>query len=145
MLKTVLHAPRPYVVDTSVIQYDTDTGWGLPSAHALMSVVILGLARCPPSKEPYFNVGIACDGYTDRPLSVCILGVHYPSQVLAGWVCWAGLLLYIFHIIDKRLWATIQKETGSKKAKTTWRRLSEPDGAERRGGARRLRADDASL
>lgn len=108
ILKFIFHAPRPFVVDPSVIKYDTDSGFGLPSAHALMSVVILGwiVLRHPKSHVILWGSII---------LTVLIgwsrvyLGVHYPSQVIAGWL-FGALLLYIFWSLNKRLWSPFKKK-----------------------------------
>lgn len=107
VLKILFHAPRPYIVDPRVIKYDSDSGFGMPSAHALMSVVLLGwiMIRHPKS---HFIVWGSIFVAISIGISRVYLGVHYPSQVLAGWI-FGGLLLYVFHSIDKRLWSPFQK------------------------------------
>lgn len=106
-LKLMLHAPRPFSVDPLVILYDKETGYGLPSAHALMSTVIFGWIAMRHPKSHVLTWGsiaiIVLVG-----LSRVYLGVHYPSQVLAGWI-FGVLLLFIFRAIDKRLWPRFEK------------------------------------
>ena len=108
ILKVIFHAPRPFVVDPRVIMYDADYGYGLPSAHALMSVVIFGWVSIRHPRSLFLVLGsillILLIG-----LSRVYLGVHYPSQVIAGWI-FGALFLYIFHIIDKRLWSPFKKK-----------------------------------
>ncbi|HEU5114179.1 MAG TPA: phosphatase PAP2 family protein [Candidatus Paceibacterota bacterium] len=108
ILKEMFHAARPYVVDPSVIKYDTDSGPGLPSAHALMTMVVLGwiVIRHPKSRILVWG---SVSLVLLIGLSRIYLGVHYPSQVLAGWL-FGILFLYIFRVIDKRLWAPFQKK-----------------------------------
>lgn len=108
VLKIIFHASRPYAVDPAVIMYDKDSGWGLPSAHALMSTVILGwiAIRHPRSHIVLWGAAILV---ILIGISRVYLGVHYPSQVLAGWI-FGILFLYIFRVIDKRLWSPFQKK-----------------------------------
>ena len=108
VLKVVFHANRPYMVDPHVIKYDSDSGWGMPSAHALMSIVILGwiVIRHPRSHILLWgSIALALL----IGLSRVYLGVHYPSQVLAGWF-FGFILLYVFRSIDKKLWSPFQKK-----------------------------------
>ena len=98
-LKQIIEAPRPYWVDPQVVQYAVDTDFGMPSGHALVSVVILGWLwwRHPKSVTlsvsiPFFILAVG--------LSRIYLGLHYPSQVVAGWVL-GGLLLWLFLWIDR--------------------------------------------
>jgi len=107
-VKDYFDAARPYMVDPSVIAYDTEDSPGLPSRHAVMSLVVLGWLILKHPKSHVITWGsislIILIG-----LSRVYLGVHYPSQVLAGWL-FGILFLYIFYVIDKRLWAPFKKE-----------------------------------
>lgn len=107
LLKHYFAIDRPYIIDPTLTFYDRESSFALPSGHALMSVVILGwvLIRHPKTTVlvwgiPVFIVLIG--------LSRIYLGVHYPSQVLAGWL-FGLLFLYIFKIIDRRLWTPFKK------------------------------------
>lgn len=40
-LKSIYHAPRPYMVDSNIRAYDCNSGYGLPSGHASGITVIL--------------------------------------------------------------------------------------------------------
>ena len=107
-IKYYFDAPRPYSVDSRVISYDSEDSPGLPSRHAVMSVVVLGwlMLKHPKSK-------ILVWGGTSLViligLSRVYLGVHYPSQVLAG-LLFGILFLYIFWSIEKHLWSPFKKE-----------------------------------
>jgi membrane-associated phospholipid phosphatase len=110
ILKLLFHSPRPFEIDPSVIFYGGESGYGLPSGHALMSVVILGWVAI---KHPKSHILV----WGSVALIILIgasrvyLGVHYPSQVLAGWL-FGIVLLYIYRRIDKKLWAPFKKTLG---------------------------------
>ncbi|MBI5133940.1 MAG: phosphatase PAP2 family protein [Candidatus Taylorbacteria bacterium] len=105
--KYYFHIERPYVIDSAVIAYDNDDGFALPSGHALMSMVVLGwVAHRHPKSRVLMWGSIALILLVG--LSRIYLGVHYPSQVLAGWV-FGILILYLFYVIDRRLWSPFQK------------------------------------
>jgi membrane-associated phospholipid phosphatase len=107
-LKHYFGVDRPYVIDPAIISYEEEGSFALPSGHALMSVVILGWValRHPRSHTLLWGtvVLVLLIG-----ASRIYLGVHYPSQVAAGWL-FGILFLYIFRIIDKRLWTPFQKK-----------------------------------
>lgn len=107
-LKHYFGIDRPYLIDPWLTAYDNDTSYALPSGHALMSVIILGWVSLRHPKSRILAWGtvilIILIG-----ASRIYLGVHYPSQVMAGWL-FGILLLYLFRIIDKRLWAPFQKK-----------------------------------
>ncbi|MDP1624986.1 MAG: phosphatase PAP2 family protein [bacterium] len=97
--KQLVESPRPYWNDTQVVQYVVDEDFGMPSGHAVVSVVILGWLwwRHPKSiilsaAVPFFILMVG--------LSRVYLGLHYPSQVIAGWVLGA-LLLWLFLWLDR--------------------------------------------
>lgn len=107
-LKHFFAIERPVVIDPSIVTYDTESGFALPSGHALMSTVILGwlAIRHPKSHIMLWGtiVLILLIG-----LSRIYLGVHYPSQVIAGWL-FGALLLYIFRNLGQKLWAPFSKK-----------------------------------
>lgn len=103
-IKDVYARPRPTVVPHLV----TETSYSFPSGHAKMSAVIyltLGTILAQRSRRrsvKVFWLSLAI------VLTLCIgstrvyLGVHHPSDVLAGWIagtCWALLVFLI-----ARLW-----------------------------------------
>jgi membrane-associated phospholipid phosphatase len=108
VLKHLFHIDRPYIVDPRVIAYDHDASFALPSGHALMSTVILGwiALRHPKSRVLWWGAGFLVFMIG---LSRVYLGVHYPSQVLAGWIL-GVLILYVAHALSKRLWSPFEKK-----------------------------------
>jgi len=93
-LKGVIDAPRPGTVDASVIQYAVETSSAMPSGHALASIVILGWVWLRGSRSIRL---LACISTLVLliGLSRVYLGVHYPSQVIAGWAI-GVVILWVF-------------------------------------------------
>jgi len=89
--KLVLHRARP-----EYLRLAAATGYSFPSGHALEATCLYGalaLALWPLVRRPWQRVGLVALA-TLMPLSIGLsrvyLGVHYPSDVLGGWV--GGLL-----------------------------------------------------
>lgn len=98
LLKHLIEAPRPYWVDASILSYAIETGYGMPSGHALVSMVVLGWLWLRHPRSLSLTLG-ASTILILIGLSRIFLGVHYPSQIIAGWL--VGLvLLGIFSWID---------------------------------------------
>jgi undecaprenyl-diphosphatase len=97
-LKLVFQRPRPDVVP-HLARVDSTS---FPSGHAVSSAVVyltLGALLSQlvqPRKQKAYFLGVACVLTFLVGLSRVVLGVHYPSDVLAGWaaglawalVCW---------------------------------------------------------
>ncbi len=107
-LKHYFGIDRPYIIDPALTYYDNETGFALPSGHALMSTVILGWVALRHPKSHTLLWGtitlIVLIG-----ASRVYLGVHYPSQVVAGWLI-GTLIIYLFYSLDKRLWTPFRKK-----------------------------------
>lgn len=101
-LKNLIEAPRPFQVDSAVIQYEPEeSGFGMPSGHALVSIVLLGWLWLRHPRSLILTSGTATI-VLSVGLSRVYLGVHYPSQVLAGWAL-GLLLLWFFSWLDRFL------------------------------------------
>jgi membrane-associated phospholipid phosphatase len=88
-LKLLFAQPRPYDLDPSLGMV-AESGFGLPSGHAQTTTVLCGSAS-PLFRAPWglvlaivlpFLVGI----------SRIYLGVHFPTDVIAGWAIGAAIL-----------------------------------------------------
>ncbi len=107
-LKVFIHEPRPYWVDTSITAYGIHKGFGMPSGHAQTAAVMwLGLATAVHRRW----VWAACIAMTllvgvSRP----VLGVHFPTQVLVGWVVGA-MIVYMFFRLEKPFMAMLEDRT----------------------------------
>jgi len=90
--KLFFHTPRPYWVSTQVKAMSSETSYGLPSGHAQNTLSVWGL------------VGAAGRGGLRWTMAVLIfliglsrvfLAVHFPTDVLLGWVI-GGVVLWAF-------------------------------------------------
>ena len=93
ILKQAIHAPRPYWVDTSIKAIHTGGEFGMPSGHAQAATVWLLLAAY--LKKTWFWI-IAILFTLMVGLSRVYLGVHFPSQVMVGWL--TGIVILICFI-----------------------------------------------
>jgi membrane-associated phospholipid phosphatase len=89
ILKLIFHGPRPYWYDPRVIALAGESSFGVPSGHSQSAVVVWGSLAASIGKRwlgLLAGVLIILIG-----LSRMYLGVHFPLDVLAGWLI--GLLL----------------------------------------------------
>jgi membrane-associated phospholipid phosphatase len=92
LLKMLLHDPRPYWVDPQVqLLAGPESTFGIPSGHAQNSVVLWGLIAAHFNKKWVWAAAVVLAGLVG--FSRIFLGVHFPTDVLAGWVLGCVLLL----------------------------------------------------
>lgn len=110
ILKMIFHGPRPYWVEARVQPLSAETSFGIPSGHAQNAVVFWGMLAAWIRKTWFWIIAIALMFFIG--ISRVHLGVHYPTDVLAGWATGALLLWLILHY-EKRLsqWLSRQKAT----------------------------------
>lgn len=93
LIKISLLQPRPYWVDPRVIAYTTEISFGLPSGHAQHAMAVWGsLAAWLRKPWAWIVAGLLIFFIG---LSRLYLGVHFPTDVLFGWILGA-LLLWAF-------------------------------------------------
>jgi membrane-associated phospholipid phosphatase len=113
-LKNVIARPRPPLADARVLE----TGFSFPSTHATVSAAFYGVAA-------YFLIrGLRRDsakimvGILAAVLVLMVgvsrgyLGVHFPSDVLAGWMF--GLLWFALIVIADHLWQGQRASVGER-------------------------------
>jgi membrane-associated phospholipid phosphatase len=93
-LKNLFQQPRPFVFDPSVQLTPVEEGYGLPSGHAQLAVVVWGGIATWTRKGWFWGVAIVLIVLVG--FSRIYLGVHFPTDVLAGWIIGAiSLGLYL--------------------------------------------------
>lgn len=95
LLKVAIHDPRPYWIDPRVrLLTGPESSFGIPSGHSQNAVAIWGMLAVHLAKSWAWTAAallIFCIG-----LSRMYLGVHFPTDVFAGWaVGILGLLLFL--------------------------------------------------
>ncbi len=83
ILKQAIHAPRPYWLTPDIRAIHVSNGFGMPSGHAQASIVWLYAAAL--LKKGWFWI-FAVVLVMGVGLSRVYLGMHFSSQVLAGWL-----------------------------------------------------------
>lgn len=97
ILKLAFHAPRPYWYDARVVPLSNEINFGAPSAHAQNALVFWGLVAHWVRKAWFWVVALLLILLIS--LSRVYLGMHFPTDVLIGWL--VGLLV---------VWLTIALE-----------------------------------
>lgn len=90
ILKLAFHAPRPYWISTNIKAIHASNGFGMPSGHAQASTVWL-LASSYLRRKWFWLVVILTTILIG--LSRPYLGVHFPTQVVAGWAIGLALMI----------------------------------------------------
>jgi membrane-associated phospholipid phosphatase len=99
-LKEWIGQPRPFELDERIVSAG-EAGYGLPSGHAQLVVVYWGLWADWLGRRDFwaFALVVMCL----MGLSRVYLGVHFPTDVVAGWAL-GGLTLWVV-IRGRRIWA----------------------------------------
>ncbi|HET90850.1 MAG TPA: phosphatase PAP2 family protein [Chloroflexi bacterium] len=93
VLKDLFGHPRPFDLDPSV-QLHEISGYGLPSGHSQSAAVVWGVIATEFRKAWVWGVAVLLMVLIG--FSRIYLGVHFPTDVLAGWIVGAVvLLLYV--------------------------------------------------
>ena len=92
--KVLLDQPRPFDYDPRARQLVHESGGGLPSGHTQGAVVVWGFIAAH-WKRPWVW-GLAAALMIGVPLSRVYLGVHFPTDLLGGYLIGAILLWLYF-------------------------------------------------
>jgi len=93
ILKLSFHQPRPYWFSTKVRAYAAETSFGFPSGHAQIAAGLWGMAAAMARR--WWAWLLAAFIVLMIGLSRLYLAVHFPQDVLMGWLI-GGLILWVF-------------------------------------------------
>lgn len=91
-LKWIFHAPRPYWINTAVKPLSTESSFGIPSGHAMMSTIFYGRIALWLKKK-WLTILIVAIIFLIG-LSRVYLGVHFLSDVVAGLAFGISFLIF---------------------------------------------------
>lgn len=106
-LKWAFERPRPAIVP-HLSQVGSSS---FPSAHAMMSAVVyltlgsLVMTVVERRRLKWYVLAVAIALTVAVGVSRVLLGVHYPSDVLAGWtlgLVWSELCWLVWHFVERR-------------------------------------------
>ncbi|MDO8526975.1 MAG: phosphatase PAP2 family protein [Deltaproteobacteria bacterium] len=92
-IKSSVALPRPFETSSSVAAIIPERGYSFPSGHAINGIAYWGYLAWFV-KKPWVTV-VSALMILLIGLSRVYLGLHYPTDILGGWVL-GGLLLFIF-------------------------------------------------
>jgi len=98
VFKLLFHQPRPYWYDLRVNGLAEETSFGVPSGHAQNSVVIWGSIAAWIRRPWAWIVAVLL--ILSVGLSRIYLGVHFPTDVLVGWLI-GTVILVVYLALEK--------------------------------------------
>jgi membrane-associated phospholipid phosphatase len=105
--KVLVHQPRPFHYDSRVEQIVEAYGGGLPSGHTQNTMVLWGcLAHRFRNKWLWILTGFLIIAV---PLSRIYLGVHFPTDIIGGYVLGILLLLGFLWLVPRaEVWMAVK-------------------------------------
>ncbi len=106
--KLAFHSPRPYWISTQVKGYSVETSFGIPSGHAQNSASIWGTIAA--WRRLRWEKAVLSGIIFLVGLSRIFLGMHFISDVLAGWLI-GGLMVALLVRYEKPVAAWLRCRT----------------------------------
>lgn len=111
IIKEIVARPRPFTESEELMTFlnslnmSLPDGYSFPSGHSFASLNCSVILLCFFGKKawPALAIGIAI------ALSRCFLGVHYPTDVLAGSLLGVGFALLSYFVGYKIVWKKFEK------------------------------------
>jgi membrane-associated phospholipid phosphatase len=101
IMKLIFHHPRPYWYSEKVQAFDIETSFGIPSGHAQNAVVVWGTIAAWIGRWWAWLICMLIAFMIG--FSRLYLGVHFPTDVLLGWLIGALLLLAFIRWEDRAI------------------------------------------
>jgi membrane-associated phospholipid phosphatase len=105
VLKLAFQLPRPYWVSADVHAYSVETSFGLPSGHAQNAVAVWG--RLAAALDSIWAKVAAATLILLISFSRLYLGVHFPLDIVAGWLVGAAVL-FGFLWLEEPVWRRLR-------------------------------------
>lgn len=118
LFKLAFHAPRPYWISLDVKGLATEASYGLPSGHAAIASSCWPLVAHRLHRK--WAVWTAVTLVLLISVSRLFLGVHFPTDVVAGWAAGIGILV-LYETTGRRLITRFRRTT--LKAQLIWSAL----------------------
>jgi membrane-associated phospholipid phosphatase len=103
--KLLFQGPRPYWVDGQITAFTTEPSFGAPSGHAMNAASVWG-GLAASIRKPWAWTAAALIVFLIG-LSRLYMGVHFPHDVLMGWLIGA-LFLFVFLKAEKPVGAWLK-------------------------------------
>lgn len=103
VLKLIFHRERP-----DFLRLTFESGYSYPSGHAMGSLLLYGtifilVCTMTKSKALHWLTGLVCAVLViGVGISRIYLGVHYPSDIIGGWLMAGGYLLLTYPIFRQK-------------------------------------------
>jgi membrane-associated phospholipid phosphatase len=107
IVKAWFASPRPYWVSNQVEPFSVESSFGVPSGHAQNAVAIWGLIAAWVKKRWAWVVALVLTFLIG--FSRLYLGVHFPQDVLLGWLIGLVLLLAFLKLWEPLVYWVKQK------------------------------------
>jgi membrane-associated phospholipid phosphatase len=108
LAKMALQGPRPYWISTQVKALSAEAQFGIPSGHAQTAAGVWGMLAASIHHGRVRIVSVTLILLIG--LSRIYLGVHFPHDVLVGWLL-GGLTLWAFLVLWEPIAAWIKQRT----------------------------------